>query len=78
MRNRSETELPPPDTRRWTFRRKAALVEAIRKGALTAEEVRERYGLSVEELHAWLRDFERHGLYGLRVTRLKVYRGEES
>jgi hypothetical protein len=34
--------------------------------------------LSVEELRAWERDFERHGLYGLRATRVQIYRlGEE-
>lgn len=77
MRKRGESELPPRNTRRWTFRRKAALLEAIRRGAITAEEARERYALSVEELHAWQRAFARHGLYGLRVTRLQVYRDEE-
>jgi hypothetical protein len=78
MHEQSETELPPQNTRRWTFRRKAAVLEAIRRGALTAEEARARYALSVEELRAWERDFERHGLYGLRTTRLQVYRDEES
>jgi hypothetical protein len=74
MRQQSETELPPPNTRRWTFRRKAAVLDAIRRGALTAEEARARYALSAEELLAWQRDFEQHGLYGLRTTRLQVYR----
>jgi transposase-like protein len=78
MRQQSETELPPPNTRRWTFRREAAVLEAIRRGALTAEQARERYGLSAEELDAWHRDFERHGLYGLRATRLQIYRHDES
>ena len=73
----AQAELPPPNTRRWTFRQKGALLEAIRRGAITAEEARERYGLSVEELDAWQRDFERHGLYGLRATRVQVYRDEK-
>ena len=77
MRQQSETELPPPNTRRWTFRRKAAVLEAIHTGAITAEEARERYALSVEELDAWESDFERHGLYGLGTTRLQIYRDEE-
>ena len=77
LRNRSKTELPPPNIRRWTFGHKGAVLEVIRRGAITAEETRERYGLSVEELDAWQRDFERHGLYGLRATRLQVYRGEK-
>lgn len=77
MRKRSQTELPPRSTRRWTFRRKGAVLEAIRRGVLTAEQARERYGLSVEELDGWQRDFERHGLYGLRATRRQVYRDEK-
>ena len=74
MRNRSETELPPPNTRRWTFRRKAAVLQALRNGVLTIEEAVERYALSGEEIRAWQRDFERHGLYGLRA--LRVYRDD--
>ena len=77
MRKRSKTVLPPSNIRRWTFGHKGAVLEAIRRGALTAEHARERYGLSDEELDAWQRDFERHGLYGLRATRLQVYRDEK-
>jgi acetyl-CoA acetyltransferase len=77
MRKRSKSELPTPNIRRWTFGQKGAVLEAIRRGALTAEQARERYGLSVEELDAWQRDFERHGLYGLRATRVQVYRDEK-
>ena len=67
-------QLPPPTSRRWTVRRKAALLEALRSGALTLEGASQRYALSLEELRAWERDFERYGLYGLRATRLKIYR----
>ena len=74
MRNRGETELPPPNTRRWTIRRKAAVLDALRSGALTIEQARARYALSVEELRTWERDFERHGLHGLRATRVQIYR----
>jgi hypothetical protein len=72
MRKRGDTELPVINTRRWTIRRKAAVLEALRSGTLTLEQASERYALSVEELRAWERDFERHGLYGLRA--LRVYR----
>jgi Protein of unknown function (DUF1153) len=37
MRNRGETELPRPDTRYWTIRRKAAVLGALRSGALTID-----------------------------------------
>jgi hypothetical protein len=78
MRERGETGLPALNTRHWTIRRKAALLGAIRGGGITLEEARRRYALSVEELRAWERDFERHGLYGLRATRVQIYRhGDE-
>lgn len=71
----TESELPPLNTRRWTIRRKAALLHGLRSGALTLQEASWRYALSMEELRAWERDFERHGLPGLRATRVQVYRG---
>ena len=75
MRKRSDAELPAQINRRWTIRRKRAVLEALRNRALTLEQASERYALSVEELRAWERDFKRHGLYGLRA--LRVYRDEE-
>jgi len=59
--------------RHWTVRRKAALLEAFRNGELTIEQARERYALSVEEIRSWERQLERHGLHGLRATRLQIY-----
>ena len=78
MRNQDETELPPPNTRRWTIRRKAALLRALVSGALTIEDASRRYALSLEELRAWERDFERYGLHGLRATRVQIYRESRS
>jgi len=74
MRKQGESELPPTRTRRWTFRRKAALLQALRSGIITFEQGCDQYALSIEELRAWERDFERHGLYGLRATRVQLYR----
>jgi hypothetical protein len=31
-------ELPPPDTKRWVARRKAVVVDAVRRGAISLEE----------------------------------------
>ena len=42
---------------RWTTRRKAAVVEAIREGRLGREAAMAAYGLSEEELRAWEHDF---------------------
>ena len=67
-------ELPPADTKRWTARRKAAVVAAVLGGVITIEEVCRRYDLTVEEFLSWQNAMERHGLPGLRTTRLQSYR----
>lgn len=67
-------DLPSPDTKRWVARRKAVIVNAVRSGAISLEEVCRRYDLSVEEFLAWQRAIETHGVAGLRVTRLQIYR----
>ncbi len=70
-------DLPPPDTKRWVIRRKAAVVAAVRTGAITLEEACNRYHLSVEEFLSWQRLIDRHGLRGLRITRLQEYRDRD-
>jgi hypothetical protein len=72
------TELPPPDTKRWVVRRKAAVVAAVRAGVITVEEACRRYQLSEEEFLAWQHAFEAYGLPGLRTTRIKNYRNLRS
>lgn len=67
-------DLPPPDTKRWVVRRKAVVVAAVRDGAISLDEACRRYGLSVEEFRAWQRAIDSHGIAGLRVTRLQLYR----
>ncbi len=66
--------LPPPNTKRWVIRRKAAVVTAVRAGILSLEEACQRYHLSVEEFLSWQRLIDRHGMRGLRATRLQDYR----
>ena len=66
--------LPPSDTKRWVARRKAAVVTAVRSGAISLEEACHRYNLSEEEFLAWERGIEVHGVAGLRITRLQIYR----
>ena len=67
-------DLPPPDTKRWVTRRKAVVVNAVRAGVISVEEVCRRYELSVEEFQAWQRAIDTHGVPGLRITRLQIYR----
>jgi len=66
--------LPPAGTTRWTIGRKATVVAAVRASLITLEEACERYTLSVEEFLSWQRLVDRHGVRGLRVTRLQDYR----
>jgi len=71
---RALPDLPSPDTKRWVVRRKAVVVQAVRSGSISLQEACRRYNLSVEEFLAWQRAIERHGIPGLRVTRLQIYR----
>ena len=65
-------KLPKP-TQRWTVRRKAAVVEAVRGGWMPIEEACELYSISVDEFLAWERDIDRYGVHGLRTTRYQIY-----
>jgi hypothetical protein len=67
-------DLPPPGIKRWVIRRKAEVVAAVRAGVISVEEACQRYTLSVEEFLSWQRSIDRHGLRGLRTTRLQDYR----
>ena len=68
-------DLPPPNTKRWVIRRKAEVVAAVRGGLLSLDEACERYKLTVDEFLSWQRSIDRHGLPGLRATRVQDYRG---
>lgn len=68
------SDLPPPNTRRWVARRKAAVVGAVCDGRITMEEALHRYQLTEEEFLSWQHAFESHGIGGLRVTFIQQYR----
>ena len=70
----TQEDLPPADTVRWVVRRKAELVAAIRGGLISLEDACERYQLSEEELESWASSLAKHGVRGLRSTRLQHYR----
>jgi transposase-like protein len=67
-------ELPPPETKRWTPRRKASVVKAVISGMMSLEEVYRGYGLSVDEFRSWHDAMQRHGMRGLYTTKLQKYR----
>jgi hypothetical protein len=68
----TDEELPP--TVRWTARRKAEVLAAVRSGKITMEETMRRYQLTEEEFLVWQRAFEARGLVGLKATRLQEHR----
>jgi hypothetical protein len=70
----TEADLPPPDTKRWVTRRKAVVVAGVRSGLISLEDACRRYTLSVEEFISWQRLIEKHGVPGLRATRIQHYR----
>ena len=70
----ANVNLPTRETKRWVARRKAAVVTAVRSGQMALEEACRCYELSEEEFHAWERGIETHGVAGLRITRLQIYR----
>ena len=67
-------DLPPADTQRWVIRRKAEVVAAVRGGLLSLDDACERYRLTNEEFGAWQAAIDRHGMQGLRTTRIQQYR----
>lgn len=66
----SRDDLPDPTTRRWVASRKAVVAKAVMHGLLKRHDALSRYDLSDEELTDWIRGVERHGLAGLKVTRI--------
>ncbi|HZV21766.1 MAG TPA: DUF1153 domain-containing protein, partial [Hyphomicrobiales bacterium] len=67
-------DLPSPNTKRWVIRRKAEVVAAVRGGLLSLEDACKRYKLTIDEFLSWQRLIDRHGLPGLRATKVQEYR----
>lgn len=67
-------DLPPSNAQRWVIRRKAEVVAAVRGGLLSLEEACNRYTLTVDEFLSWQALIDKHGLAGLRATRVQDYR----
>jgi hypothetical protein len=67
-------QLPRSDTKRWTARRKAALVAAVASGALSSEEACNRYSLTAEEFLIWQLRFEQYGVAGLEAKKIRKHR----
>lgn len=66
-------DLPRLNTR-WSMRRKAKVVWAVKGGLITPEEAGECYLISAEELATWQKLTERHGVPALRATKAQWHR----
>jgi hypothetical protein len=80
MINDHKINLPKPGERVWGFRKKAAVVMAIRAGLLTRQEAFDRYSLSVEELAMWEAAFDEGGPQAITsksIARLRLSRKAE-
>ena len=58
-------------------RRKAAVVNAVRSGAMTLEEVLRRYELVEEEYRSWERAFEQRATASDQLQQAAVKRRQE-
>lgn len=67
-------DLPSRNTKRWVTRRKAQVVYAVQAGLIRLEDACERYSLTPEEFASWQTMIKKHGIGGLRITRLTQYR----
>jgi hypothetical protein len=68
------SDLPPANTQRWVIRRKAEVVAAVKGGLLSMDDACALYKLTNEEFATWQQAIDRHGLAGLRTTRIQQYR----
>lgn len=73
-----ELSLPSSASIRWRAGDKAAVIIAIRAGAITFTEACERYCLSLEELTAWEAAFDQDGMAALQVKYGTYYRARHT
>jgi Protein of unknown function (DUF1153) len=64
----------PPRAGRWTAKRKASVVQAVRADPECRGELLAEHGISEEEFRAWEKLYDRHGVAGLCVSKQQYYR----
>ena len=69
----TRADLPSADTKRWSIRRKAEVIAAVRGGLLPLEEACSRYALNIEEFTSWQYCIDKYGFQGLRTTHTQFY-----
>ena len=70
----TQADLPPANTRRWVASRKAGVVRGVAYGLITQSEALQRYQISEDEFHEWVRAVSEHGEDALKATTLQKYR----
>lgn len=64
----SKNDLPAPDEKHWTARKKSILLAAVEGNLITIDEVLKRYSMSIEEFEQWKKGLRNHGSRGLMET----------
>ncbi|MEO9648735.1 MAG: DUF1153 domain-containing protein [Roseobacter sp.] len=70
----THADLPPANTRRWVASRKASVVRGVAYGLISQNEALQRYKISEDEFHEWVRAVSEHGVDALKATTLQKYR----
>jgi hypothetical protein len=63
---------------RWTYQRKAKLIEAINDGFIEETVAMSMHEISKEELSEWRKLYEAHGAKGLTINSRQRYRAREA
>lgn len=70
----THADLPPATTRRWVASRKAAVVRGVAYGLISQSDALQRYQISQDEFHEWVRAVSEHGEDALKATTIQKYR----
>jgi hypothetical protein len=70
----TQADLPPANTRRWVASRKAAVVRGVAYGLIPQSEALQRYQISEDEFHQWVKAVSEHGEDALKATAVQKYR----
>lgn len=70
----THADLPSAKTRRWVASRKASVVRGVAYGLISQDDALQRYQISEEEFHEWVRAVSEHGEEALKATAVQKYR----
>jgi hypothetical protein len=76
MNKQFDLDLPIGKPKHWSAKRKAAVIEAIRRKVICIWDACERYDLSAEELAQWERNLDRFGVSGLQIKQINRKRSK--